>query len=51
MVVLLTLLTGQARALTLKIATLSPEGSQWMKKMREGAKEVAQKTSNRVLIK
>jgi len=51
MVVFLTLLTGQASALTLKIATISPEGSVWMKKMREGAKEVAQKTSNRVLIK
>ena len=51
MVVLLTLLTGQAGALTLKIATLSPEGSLWMKKMHEGAKELAQKTSNRVLIK
>jgi len=51
MVVFLTLLTDQASALTLKIATISPEGSVWMKKMREGAKEVAQKTSNRVLIK
>jgi len=48
---LLTLLTSQAGALTLKIATLSPEGSVWMKRMHEGAQEVAQKTSNRVVIK
>jgi TRAP-type C4-dicarboxylate transport system substrate-binding protein len=51
MVLFLTLLTSQAGALTLKIATVFPDGSVWMKKMREGAKEVAQKTSNRVLIK
>lgn len=38
-------------ALTIKIATLSPEGSIWMEKMREGADEVAQKTNNRVTIK
>jgi TRAP-type transport system periplasmic protein len=38
-------------ALTLKIATISPEGSMWMEKMRQGAKEVAQKTDNRVTFK
>jgi TRAP-type C4-dicarboxylate transport system substrate-binding protein len=51
MVMFLTFLTSQAGALTLKIATLSPDGSVWMKKLREGAKEVTQKTGNRVLIK
>ncbi|MBW1823711.1 MAG: TRAP transporter substrate-binding protein DctP [Deltaproteobacteria bacterium] len=51
MVMFITLLTGQAGALTLKVATVFPDGSVWMKKMREGVKEVAQKTSNRVLIK
>jgi TRAP-type C4-dicarboxylate transport system substrate-binding protein len=38
----------QANALVLKIATLSPDGSNWMIAMRQGAKEVAQKTENRV---
>ena len=38
-------------AVKLKIATLSPEGSMWMEKMREGAKQVAQKTDNRVIFK
>jgi len=43
--------TGQSNAMVLKIATLSPEGSIWMKEMREGAREVAQKTNNRVQFK
>ncbi len=40
-----------ASATVFKIATLSPEGSYWMNIMRSGAKEVAQKTNNRVQIK
>jgi TRAP-type C4-dicarboxylate transport system substrate-binding protein len=44
-------LTGQAQAMRFKIATLSPEGSVWMEKMREGAEELARKTDNRVTIK
>ncbi|MBU0972189.1 MAG: TRAP transporter substrate-binding protein DctP [Proteobacteria bacterium] len=36
---------------TFKIATISPEGSMWMEKMREGATEVAIQTQNRVLFK
>ena len=40
-----------APALTLKIATLSPEGSMWMSKMRQGAKDVAKETDNRVKFK
>ncbi len=35
----------------LKIATLSPDGSNWMRKMREGAQKVAQATDNRVRFK
>ncbi len=35
----------------LKIASLSPEGSMWMTKMREGAREVARETENRVRFK
>ena len=44
-------LTQPAVALTLKIATLSPDGSSWMQKMRAGAQEIAQQTANRVRFK
>lgn len=40
-----------AHAVRIKIATLSPEGSFWMEKMREGAKQVKEKTQGRVNIK
>lgn len=40
-----------ASALTIKIATLSPGGSFWMQKMREGSDEVAKKTEGRVKFK
>ena len=51
LVMLLVVLTGQAQAMQFKIATLSPDGTVWMQKMREGARELAQKTDNRVQIK
>lgn len=51
LVVLLILFAGPATAVTFKIATLSPEGSFWMQKMREGAEEVSEKTNNKVLFK
>ena len=38
-------------AITLKIATLSPDGSAWMKMIRDGAQEVARKTDQRVKFK
>ncbi|MBU1195446.1 MAG: TRAP transporter substrate-binding protein DctP [Proteobacteria bacterium] len=40
-----------SQAFTLKIATLSPEGSMWMEKMREGADQVTKQTHNRVVFK
>jgi TRAP-type C4-dicarboxylate transport system substrate-binding protein len=40
-----------AQAVVLKIATLSPDGSNWMRKMREGAVKVAQATDKRVRFK
>lgn len=49
--ILMIILTGQAQAMQFKIATLSPEGSVWMEKMREGAEELARRTDNRVMIK
>lgn len=51
LVLLPIMLAGQAQAVRFKIATLSPEGSVWMEKMREGAKELANRTNNRVKIK
>ena len=49
--VLLALLTFPAYGATLKIATLSPDGTSWMKLMREGAKQVSQQTEGRVKLK
>ena len=38
-------------AATFKIATLTPDGSSWMKEMRAGAKEIKQLTDQRVKFK
>jgi TRAP-type C4-dicarboxylate transport system substrate-binding protein len=40
-----------AQAVTLKIATLSPDGSFWMQKLREGGDEIEKKTKGRVKFK
>ncbi len=40
-----------AAAQTLKIATLAPEGSQWVADMREGAKAIKARTGGRVQLK
>lgn len=40
-----------AHAATLKIATVTPEGSQWMKDMRASAKEIKERTEGRVKVK
>ena len=49
--IVIVMLTGQAQAIQIKIATLSPEGSVWMEKMREGAEDLAKRTDNRIKIK
>lgn len=41
----------QTYAMTLKIATLSPDGSAWMVKMRAGAAEIETRTQKRVAFK
>ena len=41
----------QAFGQTLKIATIAPEGSSWMKDMRTGAKEIEERTGGRVKFK
>jgi TRAP-type transport system periplasmic protein len=49
--VLFFFLTHTASAVTLKIATISPEGSMWMEKMKKGAEQVEKETEKRVSIK
>ncbi len=49
--VLALLLSLPVQAVTLKIATVTPEGSQWMKDMRSSAKEIKERTDGRVQIK
>ncbi|MEE8387263.1 MAG: TRAP transporter substrate-binding protein DctP [Acidiferrobacterales bacterium] len=39
------------QAVTLKVATIAPDGTDWMKKMRAGAKEVKARTQGRVKFK
>lgn len=51
LILFITLSANHSYAIKLKIATLSPEGSMWMKKMRKGAAQVAVKTDNRVTFK
>ncbi len=51
LILLISFTTQSSYALKLKIATLSPEGSMWMKKMREGAQQVAKETDKRVTLK
>ena len=50
-VTLLAINSPVALAKTIKIATLSPEGTFWMKQMRAGAKEIKKKTEGRVKFK
>ena len=50
LIALLLLATG-ANAVTVKIATLAPEGSGWMREMRAAADQVKQQTEGRVEIR
>jgi TRAP-type C4-dicarboxylate transport system substrate-binding protein len=42
---------GTAHAVELKIATVLPESTQWMKDMRDGAAEIRERTNDRVTFK
>lgn len=44
-------LSTVSAAQVLKIATIAPEGSNWMKLMRDGADEIKKKTEGRVVMK
>lgn len=45
------LVAPSVQAVTLKIATIAPDGTEWMQKMRAGAKEVKARTQGRVKFK
>ena len=47
----LCLLSPLSQAATLKIATLAPDGTTWMKEMRKAAKNIKKETEGRVKIK
>jgi len=51
LVVFFVLAPSVASARTLKIATLAPEGTTWMKAMRKGAETIAARTDGRVRFK
>jgi TRAP-type transport system periplasmic protein len=46
-----TVFSLRADATTLKIATVLPENTQWMKDMRSGAAEIKERTDGRVVLK
>jgi TRAP-type C4-dicarboxylate transport system substrate-binding protein len=48
---LLASLAADAAPIQIKIATLAPENSSWMREMRAGAAEVAERTEGRVVLK
>ena len=50
-VVLYLVFAVAASALELKIASIAPEGSQWMLQMRKGAAEIKARTAGRVVVK
>ncbi len=49
--IILMILSAPSLAVTLKIATVTPVGSQWMKDMRAGAQAIKERTDGRVVIK
>ncbi|MGH8530952.1 MAG: TRAP transporter substrate-binding protein DctP [Nevskiales bacterium] len=44
-------MSAEAPAATLKIATIAPEGTSWMKELRTGATEIEKRTAGRVKLK
>ncbi len=51
LILILLSFSGTAGATNIKIATIAPEASAWMKEMRAGAAEIGQRTQGRVKIK
>jgi TRAP-type C4-dicarboxylate transport system substrate-binding protein len=50
-IALFLLMNPGVQAMTLKIATIAPDGTTWMKEMRAGAKQISEKTAGRVKLK
>lgn len=48
---LLTIPCAPSQALSLKIATFAPDGTQWMQELRKGGDEIEKRTEGRVTIK
>lgn len=48
---MLTFSASSAFSMTLKIATLAPAGTNWMKEMKKGASEIEKRTDGRVKLK
>ena len=42
---------GAVHAIELKLATVAPDGSSWMREMRAGSAEISERTDGRVIIK
>jgi TRAP-type C4-dicarboxylate transport system substrate-binding protein len=51
LVVVLAVPYTSVSALTMKIATLAPDGTLWMQELRKGGDEIAQRTAGRVTVK
>jgi len=51
LLVVLLSVAAAAQAAQIKIATVAPEGSQWMQDMRAAAAEIRQRTAGRVVVK
>lgn len=49
--VILSALSASLEAARIKIATLAPDGTAWMKAMREGGREIEKQTSGRIKFK
>ena len=50
-ILLMTAGSGEALAMTFKIATLAPAGTTWMKEVKKGARAITEKTDGRVRFK
>ncbi|MGB1091278.1 MAG: TRAP transporter substrate-binding protein DctP [Oceanobacter sp.] len=48
---LMMMMASMTQAATLKIATIAPDGTNWMKEMKKAAKEIKAETNGRVKIK
>ena len=50
-IVLVAMVAQSAQAIEIKLASVAPDGSEWMRGMRAGAQEIRARTGDRVIIK